>query len=78
MGTPEELLTSTETNARSWSYASTAPCLTIPLALSVSRRARLLKPGHGDCDGVLAAAAALHFAFGGLLALGIWLDARSV
>jgi 1,4-dihydroxy-2-naphthoate octaprenyltransferase len=76
VGAPEELLTSTETNTREtrWSYASTAPCLTIPLALSVSRRARLLKPGHGDCDGVLAAAAALHFAFGGLLAVGIWLD----
>ena len=74
--TPEELLTSTETNTREtrWSYASTAPCLTIPLALSVSRRARLLKPGHRDCDGVLAAAAALHFAFGGLLAVGIWMD----
>ena len=74
VGTTETLLTSTETNARSWSYASTAPCLTIPLALSVSRRARLLQPGHGDCDGVLAAAAALHFAFGGLLAVGIWMD----
>ena len=76
VGTTEELLTSTETNTREtrWSYASTAPCLTIPLALSVSRRARLLQPGHRDCDGVLAAAAALHFAFGGLLAVGIWLD----
>jgi 1,4-dihydroxy-2-naphthoate octaprenyltransferase len=63
---------------KNWSYASTAPCLAIPLALSVSRRARALEPGHRDCDAVLAAAAALHFAFGGLLALGIWLDARSV
>lgn len=59
-----------------WSYASTAPCLTVPLALSVSRRARVLAPGHRDCDKTLAAAAALHFAFGGLLAVGIWLDAR--
>ena len=68
-----------ETKAiKNWSYASTAPCLAIPLALSVSRRARALEPGHRDCDAVLAAAAALHFAFGGLLALGIWLDARSV
>jgi 1,4-dihydroxy-2-naphthoate octaprenyltransferase len=67
-----------ETKAiKNWSYASTAPCLAIPLALSVSRRARALEPGHRDCDAVLAAAAALHFAFGGLLALGIWLDARS-
>ena len=63
---------------KNWSYASTAPCLAVPLALSVSRRARALEPGHRDCDAVLAAAAALHFAFGGLLALGIWLDARSV
>jgi 1,4-dihydroxy-2-naphthoate polyprenyltransferase len=76
VGTPETLLTSTETetNKRVWSYASTAPCLTIPLALHVSRRARLLQPNHGDCDGVLAAAAALHFLFGGLLAVGIWMD----
>jgi len=73
MGTTEELLTETNGKTR-WSYASTAPCLTILLALSVSRRARMLKPGHRDCDGVLAAAAALHFAFGGLLAVGIWLD----
>ena len=56
--------------------ASTAPCLAVPLALSVSRRARALEPGHKDCDSVLAAAAALHFAFGGLLALGIALDAK--
>ena len=68
---------SSRTVARRWSYASTAPCLAVPLALSVSRRARALEPGHKDCDATLAAAAALHFAFGGLLALGVALDAKT-
>ena len=56
------------------SYVNILPLATLPLALNIVRRVRKVQPGDRKCNEILATAALCHLCFGGLLALGIWLD----